>query len=247
MRPQVLIFVDDVFHYGLEQGMYPDLANKVRYGLVQVEKLSDFKDGLWNIDKLPFGGEDIYFLNPYTEQYQAVGNINEDEASLQMKLVTDKATVIKEAFVRMGAKIVEVVDSVKDTETNKMGAEASGGKGGCEAGAELDKSKDLSVKIDSTIKSEDPNREPKSYEEVKKYVVEHGLGDDTCIATLLSRLKSDGRISGSEHYECTFLSELKSSLDIAAHVNTPLIHGSAKFGSIKSGIHEISKTIHLEF
>lgn len=247
MKPQILIFVDDDFQYGLEQGMYPDLANKTKFGIVQVEKLSSYKDGLWNVNTPPFGGKDIYFLNPYTEQYQAVGNVMEDETSLTMKLVTDKATVIKEAFVRMGAKSVVVEDSITDTESSKEHGDFSGDNPTIDLGASFEHEKELSVKIKSTIESHDPERKPKPYEEVKDYVINHGLGNDAQITSLLNRLESDGKISGTEKYDCTFLSELKSSLEIAAHIETPLIHGSADFGNTKTHIHEITKKILLEF
>lgn len=247
MKPQILIFVDDDFQYGLEQGMYPDLANKTKFGTVQVENLSSYKESLWNVNTPPSGDKDIYFLNPYTEQYLAIGSVAEDEASLAMKLVTDKAAVIKEAFVRMGAKHITLIDTIEDKDKSEKCASASGGNNFASGGGDLEYNKELSVKINSTIESHDTEREPKPYEEVKQYVIDHGLDGDGQIKSLLSRLESDGRISGTEKYECTFLSELKSSLNIAAHIETPSIHGSADFGNKHSHIHEITKKITLEF
>ena len=247
MKPQILIFADDDFQYGLEQGMYPDLASKTKFGTVQVENLSSYKEGLWNVNTPPSGDKDIYFLNPYTEQYQAVGNVMEDETSLTMKLVTDKATVIREAFVRMGAKHIILEDTIKDNDKSETHGGASGGNKAIRGAMNTKNSKELSIEIKSTIESHDPERTPKTYEEVKDYVINHGLGNDAQITSFLNRLESYGKISGREIYTCTFLSELKSSLEIAAHIETPLIHGSADFGNTHSHIHEITKKITLVF
>ncbi|MBP9995621.1 MAG: hypothetical protein KBT67_11935 [bacterium] len=247
MKPQILIFVDDDFQYGLEQGMYPDLANKTKFGTVQVENLSSYKESLWNVNTPPSGDKDIYFLNPYTEQYLAIGSVAEDNDSLTMKLVMDKSSVIKEVFVKMGAKRITLVDTIKDNDKSETHGGFSGGNNVIGGGGNMEYNKELSVEINNIIKSHDPEREPKPYEEVKQYVIDHGLGDDGQIKSLLDRLKSDGRISGTEEYDCTFLSELKSSLKIAAHIETPSIHGSADFGNTHSHIHEITKKITLEF
>lgn len=250
MKPQILIFVDDDFQYGLEQNMYPELFSKMKAGQIEIANYAQINS---RIDINSIGDlKDIYILNPYTQKYNLVEVQNDKLSMSNIKdvltdMVTSKANVIKEALVRLGAKQTSVINNTKHLNNNDVDGKVRGGKGHVKAELHTESTKELSITAESKLVSKDPNRKALSVESTKKYIYSHGLGCEPLLVGLWERYRDCGELTGVEDYEFTFLSEVRSSLSIAASVSTPLFNAGADIKIKSNTIQEFSLTVHVNF
>ncbi len=245
-KSNLLIIADDDLSYGIEKGYYPDLSKAIDLGNLSVFPLGN-PEALANkgihLSVQPIGnGEDVYVRNPYTNRYVSIM-----DSDLLNIFVRDKNIAIKEALVRMGAKEIVMTENVHDKDqtryevNTKMGAKI--------AKAEINGKylNELTVDMKSSIESRDPNRCPKTYDEVMNYMESHGLGNDAILSTLADRLKSDGKISGEEKYEVTYCSEIANALTIAASIDYKMFSAKLDFSREHNHVHTITKTLKIVF
>ncbi len=245
-KSELLIIADDDLSYGIDKGYYPDLNKAIALHNLSVFPLSDVmtlgKKDISLSDRPLGNGEDVYVLNPYDNCYISIKN-----SDLLNTFVQAKSYAIKEALVKMGAKDIVMKESVHDKDTHRY--EANGSMGVKMAKAEINGKfvNDISIDMKSCIESHDSNRQPKSYEEVLAFIKNHGLAADTQLHSLCERLKSDGKISGSEKYEVEYCSEIASALRIAAGIDYKMFSNNLDFSREHNHVHTISKTLEINF
>lgn len=244
-KPQVLVIADDDLYYGISKGYYPEMLKASDNGSLGIIPIEDFKqkEDSINFKTRPlFDGKDFYVLDPYSECY-----ISMNDSNILNELFDSHSLVVKEAFVRMGAKSISLHEETEDTDNSHTKAGVNGNFKLASAKIDIDYTKNVSLNIKSKIESHDPNRKPQSYESVRNYVFSHGLGNDTAIMTLLGRLEHDGRLYGTESYSISYYSELQSALQIASSINYKLFSADLDFSTEHNHIHTIKKTIELDF
>ena len=79
-----------------------------------------------------------------------------------------------------------------------------------------------------------------SYEEIWSYIRDHGLSSDVNLMNFLERIRTDGKISGTEKYMLTFLKELDSAFSIAVSGNYKLFTGTVDYLSHKNTTYSFS-------
>jgi hypothetical protein len=246
-KSKLLIIADDDLSYGIEKGYYPDLSNAISLDNISVFSLGDV-EALGNKDiylsARPIGdGEDIYVRNPYANCYIPI-----KDTDLLNTFVQDKSHAIKEVLVKMGAKDIVMTESVHDNDSHRYdGNNNMGMKKMAKAEINGRFVNDISIDMKSCIESHDPNRKPKSYEEVIEFMKTHGLASDAKLNILCERLKSDGKISGIEKYEVTYCSEITSALTIAASIDYKMFSDNLNFSREHNHVHTISKILEINF
>lgn len=238
--PDVLIIADDDIAYGVEKGYYPDLSKSVGSGHLMVLGYDGWRDNTQiRLKTNPLGdGNDVYILNPYSNYY-----IQASDSEILDLFCEDKSLAVKEALVRMGAKHIIVEDEVLDKDSVKGSGNLKAKVGSLNTSF----SRITSVNIKNKIESEDNDRKPKSFEEVQIFLRTHGLSGDTKLVLLSDRLKSDGKLSGKETYNLTYLNEVDFALKILASVDYKLFSASLDFSLEHNHIHTISKKLIIEF
>ena len=246
-KSNLLIIADEDLSYGIEKGYYPDLSKAISLDNISVFPIGnvealDNKD--IHLSARPIGdGEDIYVRNPYANCYIPI-----KDTDLLNTFVQDKSYAIKEVLVKMGAKDIVMTESVHDNDSHRYDGNNSNGIKGL-AKAEINGRfvNDISIDMKSCIESHDPNRKPKSYEEVIEFMKTHGLASDAKLNILCERLKSDGKISGIEKYEVTYCSEIASALTIAASIDYKMFSDNLNFSREHNHVHTISKILEINF
>lgn len=241
MKPELLIVTNEELTYGMENGYCPDFSQNIKNGNLSVLSLDEARNE--NLSKRPLGnGMDFYVYNPYNNQYVCMW-----DSDILNKFVSDKSYAIKEALVRMGAKDIILKEDMSDSDNTHYNIQNKASLQLANADVSIDYESSSSVNLKSCIESHDINRKPKEYQKVKDFMIKHGLRGDTKLNLLLERLKEDGQLSGTEKYEVTYLSEIKSALNIAANINYQLFNDTLDFSKTHNHVHTISKTLEINF
>lgn len=239
---------DEDFLWGIQEGMYPELSTMIKAGQIEVANYAQVNS---RMDIHTIGNpNDFYILDPYTQQYKLVMVQGDKLSSIKDMLtamVTSKANAIKETLVRLGAKHTTVRNNTKHLNNNDVNGNVHGGKGPVKAELHTESTKELSITAESKLVSKDPNRKALSVESTKEYIYSHGLGCEPLLVGLWERYRDCGELTGVEDYEFTFLSEVKSSLSIAASVSTPSFNAGADINIKSNTIQEFSLTVHVNF
>lgn len=231
---------------GIELGYYPDYSKQVQNGGLVVITPKEAKK--YALKSQPTGnGNDFYVSNPSGNNYIPMLSENRDHT-----LIVDRCFAVKEALVWMGAKDIVLNSEVKDTDsiTTKFNANFKkvfakiGNLGG---NANVDVKKNSVENIKSYIESHDPERQPKSAEKVREFMIGHGLANDANLMLLLDRLKEDGALHGTEKYVITYLSEVDSAVSVAANVDCTLFNCNVNFSHLHKHVKSFSKEIEINF
>lgn len=243
--PDILIITDEDSVYQITHDYHPDITKSIRNGNLMVLGYEDWsKNEQIQLKSKPLcNGKDVYILNPYSNCY-----IQASDSEILDLFCEDKSLAVKEALVWMGAKHIIVEDEVSDKDTikggMKIGASTPNGIGGS---LNTSFSRETSVNLKNFIESEDYERKPKSFNEVKSFIQSHGLSGDTKLALLCDRLKTDGKLSGKERYTLTYLNEVDFALKVLASINYKVFSSSLDFSLEHNHIHSISKSLLIEF
>ena len=245
-KPSLLIIADDDLSYGINKGYYSDLSNAIKLNNLAVyplDKVPSLTDKDIHLSEKPIGdGEDVYLRNPYANNY-----VSMKDSNILNTFVETKSYAIKEALVKMGAKDIVLKESVHDKSTSRY--EVNNEMSAKVVKAEINGKylNELTVDMKSSIESHDPKREPKPYQEVMNFMASHGLSNDSRLHLLAERLKTDGRISGTEKYEVIYCSEIARALKIAASFDYKVFSDNLDFSAEHNHVHTISKTLEINF
>lgn len=245
-KSSLLIIVDDDLSYGINQGYYPDMTKAIDLGNLTVCPLSNvdnLKEHDIQLSAQPIGeGEDVYLRNPYANYY-----VSMKDSNILNTFIETKSYAIKEVLVKMGAKDIVLKESVHDKNTSRYEVNNEMGINVVKAKINGNYLNEITVDMKSSIESHDPNRKPKTYQEIVDFMVSHGLSNDSKLLLLAERLKTDGRISGIEKYEVTYCSEIASALKIAASIDYKMFSDNLDFSVEHNNVHIIKKSLEINF
>lgn len=247
-KPKLLILADDELVAGAKRRYYKEYNDLLVSEDIDFITLSDAKDLKENgeLDSIANPKGELFVLNPYKQMYFSLET--NKESCLERDFVNDKSVAYKRALLNMGAKCVIVLDEVKDKKENKTHGGIGGNKNGVVKGElVVDREKELSLNISSKLMSLDLSNMPEPLEKVKEYLVKTGLISDSVIKDLYEQLESERKVCGIHSMDICFLSELKSSIDIAAKVDLKAINAKLNVAHNSSHIHEITKRIRVFF
>lgn len=241
----VLIVADEDIANGIQKGYYPELTKKVEDGILTVIGYDSYQNipEIQLLSKPLRNGEDVYILNPYTNKY-----ILHSDNELLDKLCIDKAYAVKEALVRMGAKRIVVENEFK--ERDQLNTEGKTKVGVCSKGQgslTTTFSRFSTIHLESLLTSEDPDRIPKPYSDVKSFIENNGLSNDSRLGFLLNRMKEDGKLHGKEEYTLEYFNEVSFALNVLSTLNLSLFSSSLDFKLEHNHIHRISSKLSIEF
>lgn len=245
-KSSLLIIADDDLSYGINQGYYPDMTKAIDLGNLTVCPLSNvdnLKEHDIQLSAQPIGeGEDVYLRNPYANYY-----VSMKDSNILNTFIETKSYAIKEVLVKMGAKDIVLKESVHDKNTSRYEVNNEMGINVVKAKINGNYLNEITVDMKSSIESHDPNRKPKTYQEIVDFMVSHGLSNDSKLLLLAERLKTDGRISGIEKYEVTYCSEIASALKIAASIDYKMFSDNLDFSVEHNNVHIIKKSLEINF
>lgn len=240
--PELLIIADKDTLYGIEHHYYDDISRAIENGALAVSTIKDYPNK-YTLSKHPVGnGMDCYVWNPSANAYLYL--LSGDVLST---LINDKSFAIKEALVRMGAKDITLVEQTTDKDHVKTDVHNNFSCQMANADISGNFEGDNVVDIKSEVESHDPNRVAKPYEQVRDFMLTHGLCSDAKLMMLLDRLKQDGELHGTERYTVTYLGEIKSALNIAATIDYKLFNDKLDFSHEHNHVQTISKTLEINF
>ncbi len=243
-KEALLIITDEDTRYGVEHGYYANTESimkgierrnmrVINYGEAESLKL----DGYPQED-----GNDIYFLNPYSDRY-----IRITDNDLLVKMSLGKSLAIANTLIKMGAKHITIDEQVTSKKDSRFQSEVGGSKEGIGGSVGVNYHNAENGDFKKIIESHDPNRVAKTVKEVKQYVRSRGLEDDPSICFWLERFCSDGKLSGKESIVVTFLSEVQSDLKILAGMDLEVFNVKGSFIYEQVHINTFTKKLIVEF
>ena len=241
----VLIVADEDIAYGIQKGYYPELTKKVEDGILTIIDYESYQNipEIQLLSKPLRNGEDVYILNPYTNKY-----ISASDNELLDNLCIDKAYAVKEALVRMGAKRIVVENAFEDIDQLNTEGKTKVGVGSKGQGSLTTTfSRSISLNLKNQLTSEDPDRIPKPYSDVKSFIENNGLSNDSRLGFLLNRMKEDGKLHGKEEYTLEYFNEVSFALNVLSTLNLSLFSSSLDFKLEHNHIHRISSKLSIEF
>ena len=226
---------------GIKFGYYPELKVPIENGSLAVITPKESKK--YRLMTPPVGnGMDFYVSNPSSQNYLSLWDTETPRI-----LVSDKSFAVKEALVWMGAKDIVLVQNAVNTDNSNLDLKNQAELKLANVDVNANYESIMSFNLKSSIESHDANRTPKPAERVAEFMKLHGLWNDVSLLMLLSRLKEDGELHGTETYEVVFLSEIQNALNVAANINYKLFNDTLDFSKKHNHIKTISKTIQINF
>lgn len=246
-KPNVLIIADEDFACGYEKGYYKKIKEDVDNGRTEIISIEDkdrWKEIIPSPDYFPDSNElgNIYVRSPYTSAYYPLLN-----PGTENELITAQTFVVREALVKMGAKHIVISKGTKTQENSENKLNTVAGMPGAKGEAGFGKGKRHLTDIKEKIESHDENRSTKSYEEIWSYIRDHGLSSDVNLMNFLERIRTDGKISGTEKYMLTCLKEMDSAFSIAVSGNYKLFTGTVDYSSHKNTTYSFSYALDIDF
>lgn len=245
MSKQKTILVSNKdFVYGVKHNHYPEIS-EINNGnvLVCTENYLE-KKGI-NLIENSNDEDAIYVYNQYSDTYMPV-----NKPDIARILFIDKAIAIREALVALGAKHISITNEIEDIKDIQNDATISGNVV-CGSGQVDGKyRKQLRLKLESIIKSNDPHRTPSSIEVCSKSIYEKGLSHNTNIISLFNRMKDskEQRLFGEERVSLEYEEELKPSFDVAVGLSKHKILSVKVENSYSSSIlHSFKYEIIVDF
>lgn len=242
-HPQVLLFADEDFIYGLNrpQTYYPDVKNQIDLGNLIVDNL--LNSSKYKLDSNPIGdGSDLYIYNRYCGRY-----LKSTNSDLLITLIGDQNYAVKEALVCLGAKHIVIREESQNVNDRSVTVENNTGSKAVKVDASAHVSWNLSVDIKSQIEYINAENHPLSHDKIENFLCEHGLIGDTKLEMLLARLKERGSLSGTEKYEVSYLSEVKNAVDVSLAIKARIFNEKLDFDYQKTQKCSIKKMLEVTF
>ena len=226
---------------GIKFGYYPELKAPIENGSLVVITPKESKK--YRLMTPPVGnGMDFYVSNPSSQNYLSLWDVETPRI-----LISDKSFAVKEALVWMGAKDIVLVQNAVDTDNTNIDLKNQAALELANADIKADYNRSMSFNLKSSIESHDINRRPKPAEKVEEFMRLHGLGNDVSLLMLLSRLKEDGELHGTETYEVVFLNEMQNALNVAANINYKVFNDTLDFSRKRNHVKTITRTIRINY
>lgn len=235
-EPQFVIVPDEDYEWGLNHDKaYPEFNDELNSGKLVVLSKEDAssKYGITQPEE-----DKVYFRNPYDGIY-----LDLDAENLEVLFIEKKAIQIREVLIMFGvysASLENSVNNSKDTDLDinvKVLTENSKGENEEQNKKQNEKLKSLmgflkkisgEASFNSNNKSDQnlatkielkpSRRQAKTPQEIRQYINNHGLGEESSLNAWLTRYERDGKLVGAEELEVSFLGELakarKGALDI---------------------------------
>ena len=243
---ELLIVVNDTKASGIKKNYYPELTTLIKRGALTILSYSEYEEcrrtrsGLRILDKPLFNDEDVYMYNPYSRSYIKTTNQN-----LFMSFCVDKNIAVKEALLRMGAKLIRIKVEYSDNNTINI----SGKINGKIINTNADYNKLDVTKFITDIECKASNRIPmKDLNLIRTYLLDHGLGNDTLLNSFCESLEGGRNLSGREEdFHITYLNEVDSALEILSTIDSRYINASLDFTRNNNYIQQITMELHVEF
>ena len=235
-KPDYLLIADEDLSYGIKHKAYPEYSEDINSGKLLVLTVKEAKDQL-ELDKPE--EDKLYYLNPYSLKYEDLASQN-----LDVNLCYAKAVEYREVLLKFGVYSAFVEEEIGDKKTSQYEGGVKVEKKSVKTDISSDYQKKTNLLANTKITIDEAERHPKTAEEIEEYVFSHGLRSDYNINAWLQRLKSDGRMSGSESIKITFLSELDSVFSSALGIKVlEDIEIAATFKLKKTHSREFSRTV----
>lgn len=233
-NPEVIMFVDDAFAYGLERNYYKEYESIP--GL-EIKALSEAQN--YN---LKASENDIFYYNPYQQIYLS------QSYDLHAQFYHAKLLCYINVFRLMGAISVSgKVGSIKSSKSEKA-VNVNAKYASVDAGIDVEIS--IREKIEQKLEVERIYGVEliKSKEEIKGYISEFDLWNDMEIKALYDQFKIENRLTGSYNRKIHLASELNKSLDIAVKLDAANIFQlDSTFKNIQENRFEVSSEITVQF
>lgn len=245
--PEILIVAEDGYVTGIEEGIYPELKEKLDLNkeVISVCDSEEVKEKKYILKSKPnLTNGTFYMLNKFSGSY-----IDLSSPDLIETLENDKLIAYRESLVRLGAKNIKIERAIDDETNKEFSLNAKASKDGVAGGEiDVDKSNYLSIKYSSVLESDLKSRKPKAPKQVIDYLEKKGLDSDSNLYALYERLKEDGRIEGKEKIKIQLKKEIKDALKICLDLDIPLYFKANVGLSIKSqNIHTLSLSVDVDF
>lgn len=242
-HPQVLLFANEDFIYGLNRHYYPDVEKQVGLGNLRVESLSN--SSKYNLDHNPIGdGSDMYIYNKY--KYCGI-YLKSTSSDLLKTLIVDQSIAVQEAFIRMGAKHITICEETTDEDKTSIDVNSDTGYKSVGVRANAHILWDKSVDIKSKIEFQDNDNHPSTIDEVERFLNDYGLIGDAKLEMLFGRLKERRTLSGKEKYEVSYLSEVDNTINVALAINAVIFSEKLDFSHEHNHKYSIKKVIEVAF
>lgn len=233
-NPEVIMFVDDAFAYGLERNYYKEYESIP--GL-EIKALSEAQK--YN---LKASENDIFYYNPYQQIYLPQSD------NLHIQFLEAKMHCYINVFRYMGAISVSgKAGSIKFSKSEKaVNVNAKYGS----VGAGIDVESSIKEKIEQNLEVERKfgGELIKSKEEIEDYISKFNLWNDSKIKFLYDQFDMEGKLTGSFNHKIALASELNKSLDIAVNLDAANIFQlDSTFKSIQENRLEVSFEIKVQF
>ena len=117
-------------------------------------------------------GRELVYLSSHATNRYFIPNWGKDSNILNTFIET-KSYAIKEVLVKMGAKDIVLKESVHDKNTSRYEVNNEMGINVVKAKINGNYLNEITVDMKSSIESHDPNRKPKTYQEIVDFMVSH--------------------------------------------------------------------------
>lgn len=244
-KPKVMILTDKDTVGGIRNGYYPEYKDQISVGnlcFVTPEEAKE-KKNKGEISDITSPDGEMFVLNPFTQQYVPLTQSN----SLETTFVNDEAVAIKRALQMMGAHCVILSEEIEDINKKQIGGNVNVGYNGMGGSIDTKYEKELSIHLKNNIHFLDVRNAPRENSQIYDHLLKTGLLSNSYIKTFYDNLSQDGALHGIEKLNVHFLSELKSSLDIATKINIKMFSLDSNFYKKSEHVHEIGKELKVYF
>jgi hypothetical protein len=243
-EPQFVIVPDEDYEWGLNHGAYPQFNNELNSGKLVVLSKEDAssKYGIIQPEE-----NKVYVRNPYDGIYHDLGAEDLNVLFIEKKAIQIREVLImfgvysaklensvnnsKETDLRINGKfqksIIPKTSKGENEEQKKSQNEKPQSRlkiiknivnNIVSVGASFNSNNKNDQKLATTIELQPKRRQAKTPQEIRHYINNHGLGDESSLNAWLTRYERDGKMVGAEDIEVSFLGELakvrKGALDL---------------------------------
>lgn len=254
-KPEVLVIENEDYMYGLREGYYPEEKKAYDEAMnLEVMTLKQVVE-LWGKDVLAKQSSALraqsYVLNKVEGRYYPT-----DSPSLSRDLATSRALAYKTMLKMMGAIEIGLKKEQRECRTTQreFGVEASGEYGVVGANSKYDSKREQSAQeaFSSCIEFKDTLSRPRPVSEVKRWVLEKGLMEDSVVRSWMEEYEMyGGQMSGTENYEVTYLSELDTVSQIhaglQARIPKAMVCANLKYETKARSTYKIMDVLRVRF
>lgn len=254
-KPAVLVIENEHYMYGLREGYYPE-EKKAYEETMSLEVMTRKQvDELWGKDVLAKQSSapiaQTYVLNKVEGRYYPT-----DSPSLSRDLAASRALAYKTMLKMMGAiEIVLKKNSEECSATQRESeVEASGEYGVVGANSKYNSKHEQSAQeaFSSSIEFKDNVGRPRPVDDVRRWVLEKGLMEDSVVRSWMEEYAIyGGQMSGTENYEVAYLTELDTASQIhaalQAKIPKAMVCANLKYETKARSTYKITEVLRVRF